>query len=225
MSLSPSPCPAVLEALATVCQHAQGFYQQGLLWGTSGNLSLRAVAMAESAEPSFYLTASGLDKGALSPSDFLQVNAQLQPVLAAETRTPSAEGLLHSALYGALPPAEAGTVYHVHSVRWSVLSSAPSVRWNEAGVAWLPLPRVEMLKGLGLPTHEAEASLLVLPNSQRMEDLVAPLLAALPQLVVPAFVLQGHGVYAWGATPFAAKRHVEVLEFLAQYLTLQGELK
>jgi methylthioribulose-1-phosphate dehydratase len=221
MPLAPPPSPMVLDALATVCQHAQGFYQQGLLWGTSGNLSLRAVASA-AAEPSFYLTASGLDKGALSPSDFLQVNAQLQPVLAAETRTPSAEGLLHSALYGALPPEQAGTVYHVHSVRWSVLSSAASVRWNEAGVAGLPLPRVEMLKGLGLPTHEAEASLLVLPNSQRMEDLVPPLLAALPQLVVPAFVLQGHGVYAWGATPFAAKRHVEVLEFLAQYLTLQG---
>jgi methylthioribulose-1-phosphate dehydratase len=34
--------------------------------------------------------------------------------------------------------------------------------------------------------------------------------------MIPAFFIQGHGLYAWGATPQDAKRHVEILEFLFQ---------
>jgi methylthioribulose-1-phosphate dehydratase len=56
----------------------------------------------------------------------------------------------------------------------------------------------------------------VVQNSQDM--------LALSQMVphcinpeVPGLILQGHGLYAWGDTPFEAKRHVEIWEYLFQY--------
>ena len=35
---------------------------------------------------------------------------------------------------------------------------------------------------------------------------------------VPGILVRRHGLYAWGANPFQAKRHVEAFEFMFEYL-------
>lgn len=37
-------------------------------------------------------------------------------------------------------------------------------------------------------------------------------------LRVPGVLIRRHGLYAWGANPFEAKRHVEAFEFMWEYL-------
>jgi methylthioribulose-1-phosphate dehydratase len=208
------------DSLAIVCQHAQGFYQQGWLMGTSGNLSYKVATAADGNEPlSFYVTASGLDKGNLTPADFLWVTSNATACLAEETRQPSAECLLHEAIYTHVPSAT--VVYHIHSPLWTFLSAQLPSQTLPRG---LELPAIEMLKGLGASSHEEQSSVLVLPNSQAMPELVALLANQWDALNVPGFVLQGHGLYTWGCSPFEAKRHVEIFEFLANQLFLRKTL-
>ena len=204
------------DELATVCQHAKGFYNQGWLMGTSGNLSYK-VATTDANEPlSFYVTASGLDKGNLSPADFIWTTTNATPCLAEETRKPSAECLLHEAIYTHVPSAT--VVYHIHSPLWTFISSQLPTESLPLG---LGLPAIEMVKGLGAGSHTEQLSVLVLPNSQAMPELVALLAPQWEQLQVSGFVLQGHGLYTWGGSAFEAKRHVEIFEFLANQLYFQ----
>lgn len=35
---------------------------------------------------------------------------------------------------------------------------------------------------------------------------------------IPGIVLRKHGIYAWGANAFEAKRHLEAFEFLFEYV-------
>jgi methylthioribulose-1-phosphate dehydratase len=205
--------------LATVCQHATGFYNQGWLMGTSGNLSCKVAATNASQPLSFYITASGLDKGMLSPADFIWVTTNATPCLAEETRKPSAECLLHEAIYTHVP--EASVIYHIHSPFWTMLSSQLS---TETLPSVLALPAIEMLKGLGASSHTENRSVLVLPNSQAMPELVALLATQWDSFIVPGFVLQGHGLYTWGCSAFEAKRHVEIFEFLANQIYLKQSL-
>ena len=184
--------------------------------GTSGNLSCKVPTSDDDAHPlSFYVTASGLDKGTLTPADFIWTTTNATPCLTEETRKPSAECLLHEAIYTHVP--EATVVYHIHSPLWTFLSSQLPTKTLPAK---LPLPALEMLKGLGATSHDEHRAVLVLPNSQAMPELVALLAARWGDLEVPGFILQGHGLYTWGSSQFEVKRHVEIFEFLANQLYL-----
>jgi methylthioribulose-1-phosphate dehydratase len=205
--------------LTPVIQDAATFYEKNWLLATAGNLSVRHTvepALAQEAtptettkEPAFWITASGLDKGRLTPSSFMACTVGGQAFYSQEQRAPSAETLLHSVIYQTIPTAN--VVYHTHSVAATRLGLQLPPRWQ----AW-PLPQVEMVKALGASTHLAELELLVFENTQDMETLSQTLHQVLATTPVPAFLLKGHGLYAWGNTPQQAKRHLEGLEFLFQ---------
>ncbi len=182
---------------------ARLFYDRGWLLGTAGNLSVRL-----SASPlKFVITASGVDKGLLSHEDFVVVDAQGQ-LTEASSHKASAETLLHAAIYQAYP--HAGAVYHVHSVAGTTLSQT-----MPAEARSLRFEGLEMIKGLGFNTHETSIDLPVVDNHQDM----AYLGQCFPEVAnpeVPGLMLKGHGIYTWGRTPFEAKRHIEIWEFLFQ---------
>jgi methylthioribulose-1-phosphate dehydratase len=192
-----------------VCQDAKDFYARGWLFGTSGNFSIRGHEANGCNENTYWVTASGLDKGNLSVEDFIHLGAGLTYVNPNEARKPSDESLVHEAIYQHIETAH--VVYHVHPPYGTWLS-----RYQAPQVTLINLPAIEMIKGLGLPTHEVEVGLPVLPNTQSMQDLCTVLDPLWDALMIPAFFIQGHGLYAWGATPQEAKRHVEILEFLFQ---------
>ncbi|HEY9825868.1 MAG TPA: methylthioribulose 1-phosphate dehydratase, partial [Stenomitos sp.] len=191
----------------TLIAHAQGFYRQGWMWGTAGNLSARLL------DSSFWITASGCAKGELTPHQFvrLSVAGELleQPALGAK---PSAEASIHQAIYQSIPEAQA--CYHVHSVDACVVSE-----WSQTNS--LPLPAIEMIKGLGIWDENPCVELALFPNHHHVPHIAADILARFqvqpPQ--VPACLIRGHGITVWGNSPTEARNRIEAIEFIFQYMT------
>ncbi|HEV1992699.1 MAG TPA: methylthioribulose 1-phosphate dehydratase [Candidatus Acidoferrum sp.] len=197
------------EAAARLADIGKGFHTRGWVLGTSGNFS--AVISREPLR--LAITSTGLDKGSLTPAQFLEIDAAAN-VLRGDGR-PSAEALLHLAIARGV---DAGAVLHTHSV-WSTLLSSSHA--SQGGIA---LEGYEMLKGLeGVRTHKHREWLPILENSQDMVELgerVSKILRESPG--IHGFLLREHGLYTWGAGLQEAKRHVEILEFLMEVLVRSG---
>ncbi|HEU4533368.1 MAG TPA: methylthioribulose 1-phosphate dehydratase [Polyangiaceae bacterium] len=182
---------AELAALARFC-HAQGWVR-----ATSGNFSARA------GDGRVLITASGLDKGALGPGDFLLVDFEATPTRAGAK--PSAETPLHCALYRSRPAI--GAVSHTHSIAATVLSR------HFAPLGGLPLRGYEMAKALGATTHQTTLTLPVFANDQDTAALARLVEAKLEPDAV-GYLIEGHGLTTWGPDVAAVRRHVDALEFL-----------
>ena len=197
------------EALA---QAGRNFYARGWVLGTSGNFS--AVVSAEPMR--LAITSTGLDKGALDPAQFLEIDERAQ-VVRGQGR-PSAEAHLHVAI---VRSRGAGAILHTHSVWSSIVSEA------FAADGGLTLEGFEMLKGLsGVRSHEHREWLPVLENSQDMPALAAELTETLQKHpAIHGVLLRRHGLYTWGQDLAEAKRHVEIFEFLMEVVgrTRTGE--
>lgn len=186
---------------------AQAFYGHGWLMGTSGNLSAR---MAD--EDTFLITASGKDKGALTLDDFLVCDLTGKP--AEETpHRPSAETLVHCVIYRLFP--EVKSIYHVHQVQ-AALCSARDQERKETRFSGL-----EMIKGLDVWEEGADIAVPILDN---LHDIPALARSIEEYLVssrfdprVPGVNIYNHGIYAWGKSTAAAKRHIETFGYLYQY--------
>ena len=66
----------------------------------------------------------------------------------------------------------------------------------------------------GNTTHEGTMDLPVFPNTQDMPELAARVDAALDAGPLWGYLIDGHGLYAWGRTMAEARRHLEAFEFL-----------
>ncbi|WP_372620447.1 methylthioribulose 1-phosphate dehydratase [Falsiroseomonas sp.] len=171
----------------------------GLVPATAGNFSMRLDARR------LAVTASGRHKGFLTTDDVMVVN--LDGVAEDASRRSSAETLLHCGIYRRFP--QAGAVLHGHSIANTVLSRAAG---NE-----LRLAGYELLKAFpGLPTHDAEVMLPVVPNDQdiaRMQRGLDALWDGLAE-VPPGYLIGGHGAYVWAPDMPAALLRMEALEFM-----------
>ena len=192
--------PALARLLAAA---GREFYGRGWVLGTSGNFS--AVAGTDPLRLS--ITASGVDKGALTPAHVLQIDGRGE-VTSGRGR-PSDEARLHLTV---VRVRGAGAVLHTHSVWSTILSEA----FAEEGR--LLIEGFEMLKGLaGVTTHEHRETLPVIENSQDMDVLARALEGALETYPEAHGVLwRRHGLYTWGRDLAEARRHVEILEFLLE---------
>ena len=193
----PADAETYLARVAREC-HERGWAQ-----GTSGNFSV-----VVSREPLVLtITATGLDKGALSAESFVRVDANGGKVEGG--REPSAETSLHLLLANAR---HAGAILHTHSV-WSTIASDLH---GDTGGLWIE--GYEMLKGLeGVKSHRHREWLPVIENDQDMTRLAGGVEATLAQHpTVHGFLLRRHGLYTWGANLEQAKRHLEILEFLLE---------
>lgn len=150
------------------------------------------------------ITASGTHKGRIAAADVMRIQPDGAPV---DPARPSDETLLHCQIYRLFPQANA--VLHSHGTASLVLARA-------RGPAPLVLAGWELLKAFpGITTHATTVSLPVVANDQDMERLVQvvePFLLARP--APPAYVIEGHGVYAWGRSMDEAARVLETVEYL-----------
>lgn len=191
--------PALLAA-------ATHFYHQGWMVGTAGNLSVRAGA------DSFWITASGRAKGRLTLTDLIRVGLD-GTVLErfSPTDRPSAETSIHQVIYGLFPEAQA--CYHVHSVEANLAS-----RFTQDDN--LPLPPLEMLKGLGVWEENPQVVMPVFANHLDVGKIAKEMgdrLSHRPP-AIPALLIRDHGVTVWGHSPEAAFHHIEIAEYLFRYL-------
>lgn len=186
-------------AAESLCATARWCYTKGWVPATSGNFSVRQGAR-------ILITASGLDKGALTPAGLMEVDLEGRVVNG--TGRPSAETRLHLVLYKARP--NAGAILHVHTIWNTILSGI------HADAGHVGLGGYELLKGLaGVSTHEHLERVPILRNSQDFDELTARLADALEEFPeAHGVLLSRHGLYTWGESVSEARRHLEALEFL-----------
>ena len=193
------------------------FHQRGWSVGTSSNYSV--VCSPDPVE--LIVTASGRDKGRLSRLDFVHLGADGKPVEPDQPKS-SAETMLHVVLAGyrcwddlenpAGPKLASGSILHTHSI-WGTLLSDHF--FSDGGIEF---SGYEMLKGLeGITTHEATHWLTIFENTQDIPVLAAEIEKVLkekPETMTHGFLIRNHGLYTWGRDVFAARRHIEIYEFL-----------
>jgi methylthioribulose-1-phosphate dehydratase len=187
------------------------FHSRGWSLATSSNYSIRL-----SRQPlKLLMTASGKDKSALTPADFVVVDGHGAILHSSgEGNKPSAETLLHVV---AAAEENVGAVLHTHSVAATMLSDI------HAKAGFVTFEGYEMLKGLnGITTHEHRHRLPIFENTQDIGGLAEQLRERLktePEALKYGFLLRRHGLYTWGRDLAEARRHVEVLEFLFEVAT------
>ncbi len=151
------------------------------------------------------ITVSGRDKGRLHEADIMVVDFDGRPV--GSDHQPSAETLLHTQLYARF--ADIGCVLHTHSPVQTVASRL------FAGAGHVRLEGYELLKAFhGNTTHEAAIDIPVFANTQHMPTLAAQVDALLDAGPLWGYLIDGHGLYAWGRDMAEARRHLEAFEFL-----------
>lgn len=193
------------EATSTIISAGQFLATRGWAPATAGNYSVRLD------EKTFAVTVSGKWKGELTADDIMAVDMQGlavdDPKLSGNAnKKPSDETLLHAVIYQHQP--QTGAVLHTHSIANTVLSRVTPHTLTLAGY--------ELLKTVpGFATHDAHLHLPVLDNTQDIPAMAAELAAVLRRdPALPAFLIAGHGLYAWAADMNAAKKLVEGLEFM-----------
>jgi methylthioribulose-1-phosphate dehydratase len=193
---------------AHLSEAARQFYARGWMVGTAGNLSARLD------DGSFWITVSGRPKGTLGPGDFIRL-APDGTVLdrAHDDDRPSAEAGIHALLYARWPDVRA--CYHVHSIEGNL-----AARLAGPDAEGLPLPPLEMLKGLGRWEADPKVSVAVVPNHPVVADIVRAIDARFAQgpPEVPGLVIRDHGVTVWGRSLDEAQAHLEIFEYLFRYI-------
>ncbi len=178
----------------------QLFHQRGWVPGTAGNMSYRVPG-----QPNIHITRSGCHKGELTEHDFVEVG--LDGTLRDERARCSAETLLHCQIYRRLPAV--GSVLHTHSVWATLISRRRQVVAFEG---------YEVQKALlGVDTHEVRIELPVFDNDQDIGRLVQAVDGWLDATPAPhAYLIRGHGLYAWGGTVATARHRIEAIEFMLE---------
>ena len=166
---------------------------------TSSNFSMRLD------ERTAAITVSGRDKGKLVPDDIMAVDFNGHAV--GSDKRPSAETVLHTQLYARLP--EVGCVLHTHSLAQTLASKL------YAGAGHIRFEEYELIKAFrGQETHEAAMDVPVLANNQHIPTLAAQVDVLLDQGHIWGYLIEGHGLYAWGRDMAEARRHLDAFEFL-----------
>lgn len=195
-----------LNALAdALCQQVRELGAAGWTPATSSNFSIRVD------EKHALITISGRDKRSLVADDLMLIDLDGQPV--GNSQRPSAETLLHTQLYRRF--ADVACVLHTHSFSQTVASRL------FAGQGHIEFRDYELQKAFyGNSTHEGAMRVPVFANTQHMPTLAEQVDSALDAAPMWGYLIEGHGLYAWGRSLAEARRHLEAFEFL-----LQCELK
>lgn len=197
---APSPDDAFLDCARQIAAAGRELAALGWTPATSSNFSMRFAPQRVA------VTVSGRDKGRLDEHDIMQVDLEGR-ALGTEAR-PSAETALHTHVYRRMSGVHA--VLHTHSHNQTVASRlyAPAGRVAFEGY--------ELQKAIsGHATHEGTLEVPVFPNTQDMTTLVRAVDAWLDQgKALHGYLIDGHGIYAWGRDMAEARRHLEAFEFL-----------
>ena len=197
---APAIDPARLAAAAAeLIANTRELAALGWTPATSSNFSMRLD------ERHAAITVSGRDKGKLTADDIMAVDFDGHAV--GTDKWPSAETVLHTQLYARCP--EVGCVLHTHSLAQTLASKL------YAGAGHIRFEEYELIKAFrGQDTHEATLDVPVLANNQHIPTLAAQVDVLLDQGRIWGYLIEGHGLYAWGRDMAEARRHLEAFEFL-----------
>ena len=150
-----------------------------------------------------WVSKSGIDKSLFQSNDFITVTNEGVSSGEFEGLKPSAETLIHCAIYELFP--ETTVILHSHSVYPVVLSSLLKDKLIVKGY--------EIQKGFeGQVSHENSLEIPIFDNTQDITAFAKTLLQKKSKIQNHSFIIRKHGTYAWGKNLFEAKRHLESLE-------------
>ena len=183
------------------------------MWGTAGNLSLRI----NDKPLEIAITPSGLNKGHLTAADLLTLKDGAHSPKHPKNHVPSAETVIHQAVYRAVP--NAGAVFHVHAIYATLISRYYG---HPTKVKTFEMEWFEMMKGVGVGEEEA-SEIAVFPNWQDVSRVAQDITDYLKRTTkaLPVVLIYNHGLTGWGATPDQARNHLEIMEYVCQYLYLK----
>ncbi|HVO30507.1 MAG TPA: methylthioribulose 1-phosphate dehydratase [bacterium] len=195
------------EAGEILAREAKRFADRGWMLGTAGNLSV----LSGTSPLRFFITASGRDKGELTSDDVAFAGDHGEPVADPERPNapkPSAEAGLHARIYHLTG---AGAIFHVHTVSAVVMGER---HFDEGAVE---VEGLEMLKGIGRGPEGDRVRIPIIANHQDMAVL-SERFAKNFHANTPGVIVGSHGLYAWGKDVLQARHHVEIFEWVFQYL-------
>jgi methylthioribulose-1-phosphate dehydratase len=200
--------------IRTLIECGRQFYERGWMAGSAGNLS---VKLGDG--PVYAITPSGVNKGSLNPKELLTIrDGRVVGVKTSKNLRPSSDTIIHQTIYEAFP--ECGAVFHTHPIYSTLIAALdghPS-RVRKVFPGWF-----EMMKGVGAEDDE-NAPITILPNWTDVSLIARDLRNYLRQTkerVLPAVLLYNHGLISWGRTPGLVRTHMEVIEYVCQYLYLK----
>lgn len=187
------------------------FYRKDWMVGTAGNLSARL------ADGSFWITASGRFKGELTANDFVCVALDGKVLESFADGKPSAETAIHQTIYTLFPEAQA--CYHVHSIEANLVS-----HFTDADE--LPLPCLEMLKGLGVWEENPKVTIPVFENYLEVPRIATEISDRfrLTPPRIPALLIRDHGITVWATSPLAARNYIELVEYIFRYMVAAHQI-
>jgi methylthioribulose-1-phosphate dehydratase len=190
--------------IAELCQQ---FYALGWVSGTGGGISIRDAE-------GVWMAPSGVQKERIDPADvWLLADGVWDRVEVLERPRDAALRLseCQPLFFNAYRMRDAGAVLHSHSL-WAVLAARLA---RATGLSEFRSKNLEMQKGLrGIGCFD-ELRVPIIPNTPRESQLtqsMAEAIAAYPD--VDAVIVEGHGVYVWGADWAQAKTQAECLDYL-----------
>ena len=199
MDATPYDSGRLAACMAEIITNTRELSALGWTPATSSNFSMRLDDRHAA------VTVSGRDKGKLTPADIMVVDFDGRAV--GTDQRPSAETVLHTQLYQRLP--EVGCVLHTHSLAQTLASRLYS------GSGHVRFEEYELIKAFrGQDTHETVMDVAVLANNQHIPTLAAQVDVLLDKGPVWGYLIEGHGMYAWGRDMPEARRHLEAFEFL-----------
>lgn len=163
-------------------------------------------------EDAIAISRSGVDKASMRATDFLLVDLYGRPLAGYAGLKPSAETELHCHIYrlSREKKLEVGAVLHTHA-KFAVHYSRRHAQ--EGRVVFQGWEMQKIFEGVF--THETTTVLPIFPNSQTMADITQAFDTWLEKNPwPPAYLITGHGVYAWGKTVLHARLKLEALEYL-----------
>lgn len=188
-----------IELATQLAEAGHELHRLGWVPATSGNFSARVDGTT------CLVTASGKHKGKLKTTDFLVVDFDGKPVTEGK---PSAETLLHTYIYKRF--SDVGAVLHCHSPNATVLSRQLAIQHQ------VTLREYELLKAFnGIDTHQTSVEIPIFENTQDIAALALDVDAYLEKHPnCPAYLIRGHGIYAWGKNVEHCMNLLEALDFM-----------
>lgn len=190
-----------------LAEAAAQLYGRGWMEGTAGNISVRLPGGDTS-----LITASGLSKGSMTARDMVEVRVRDARAVRADAQRPSAETVIHTALYRRFPDCQA--VVHAHPPHTTAIAAIAAREGKDA----VTFAELEIIKGLGIQ-DPSSVTVPVFRNwadvPRIAEEIEEQLTAAAP----PVLLIGSHGATSWGPSLEIARNRMECLETLCQ-LTL-----
>ncbi len=202
-----------MSAHAAITAIAHDFHHRGWMAGTAGNLSTRSED-----GKGLWITSSGLPKGKLDTHDLILMGLEGNEVLQRlrDDARPSAETSIHQAIYTLFPNAQA--CFHIHTID-ACLATAKIEPQAKA----IPLPPLEMIKGLDIWEESPQVTLALFDNRLDVPSIAHEIhkrfTAEPPQ--IPALMIRNHGITVWGDSLQQTYNRIEIIEFIMSYIARQ----